>query len=93
MYSMIRRVSATELARNLRQILDSVEFRGEQIVIVRNKRPIARILPGPAKMTALEAMADLYRTLPSDAAEGWIEDSRAASAQDRMSSLTDPWDS
>jgi hypothetical protein len=27
-------------------------------------------------MTALEAMADLYRTLPEDAAEGWLEESR-----------------
>ncbi len=93
MYFMVRKVTATELARNLRQILDAIEFRGEQVVIIRNKRSIARILPGPAWMTALEAMADLYRTLPADAAEDWIEDSRASGTQDRMSSLTDPWDS
>ena len=90
---MVRKVTATELARNLRQILDGIEFRGEQIVIVRNKRSIAHIIPGPARMTALEAMADLCRTLPVDAAEDWIEDSRGSGTQDRISSLTDPWDS
>lgn len=32
--------------------------------------------PAPGRQTALEAMADLYRTLPDSAAEGWAEGTR-----------------
>ncbi len=41
-----------------------------------NKHRIARIIPGSAHLTAIEAMGDLYRTLPEDAAKGWLDDSR-----------------
>jgi len=30
------------------------------------------------KMTAIEAMADLYRTLPPEAGKDWVEDGRMA---------------
>ena len=69
-------ITTTELARNLRKTLDRVEFRGEEIRVVRNRHPIARIVPSPGRQTALEAMADLHRTLPESAAAGWLEDSR-----------------
>ena len=69
-------VSASELARNLKKVLDRLEYEGEEIVVVRNNHPIARMIPGSPHRTALEAMADLHRTLSSGAAEGWVEDSR-----------------
>lgn len=74
----MRTITTTELARNLHRILDSVEFRGEKVTVVRNKRATARILPVAPRMTALEAMSDLYRTLPESAAAGWLEDSRTS---------------
>ncbi len=83
-------ITATELARNLRQVLDRMEFTGEEVVVTRNNQPIARILPGGRRMTALEAMADLYRTLPEEAAAGWIEDSRRGE-DDPVEELRDPW--
>jgi antitoxin (DNA-binding transcriptional repressor) of toxin-antitoxin stability system len=72
----LKTITATHLARNLRRVLDRLAIDGEGIVIERNRQQIARILPGPAQQTALEAMADLYRTLPDDAAAGWEADSR-----------------
>jgi hypothetical protein len=42
-------------------------------------------------MTALEAMADIYRTLPPDAAEGWIEESRLS--PHLSNEIRNPWDS
>ena len=69
----MKTITATELARNLRQILDRLVADGEEIVVERNHQRVARILPGPGRQTALEAMADLYRTLPDDAAAGWVE--------------------
>jgi antitoxin (DNA-binding transcriptional repressor) of toxin-antitoxin stability system len=74
----VKTITATELARNLRRVLDRVAIEGEEIVIERNREQVARLLPGPARQTALEAMADLYRTLPEDAAATWEADSRLA---------------
>jgi antitoxin (DNA-binding transcriptional repressor) of toxin-antitoxin stability system len=72
----MRTITATELARNLRRVLDRLAIDGEDIVIERNREQVARLVPGPARQTALEAMADLYRTLPEDAAATWEADSR-----------------
>lgn len=85
-------ITATELARNLKQVLDHVEFDREEIVITRNSQPIAHLLPGGRHLTALEAMADLHRTLPEDAASGWLEDSRGGvNASTLDSEARDPW--
>ena len=45
-----------------------VECQGEEIILIRNKHKIARITPDFPHLTAIEAMSDLYRTLPDDAA-------------------------
>ena len=78
----MRTITATELARNLRRVLDRLAIEGEEIVIERNREQVARLLPGPARQTALEAMADLYRTLPEDAAATWEADSRRGRVND-----------
>ena len=72
----MRTITATELARNLRRVLGRLAIEGEEIVIERNREQVARLLPGPARQIALQAMADLYRTLPEDAAATWEADSR-----------------
>ena len=69
-------LTASELARRLSAVLDRLEFGGEEIVIVRNNHPIARMIPASPYRTALEAMADLHRTISQAAAEDWVRDSR-----------------
>lgn len=86
----MRTVTATEFARNFRTMLDSVEFMHEELIVVRNNHEVARIVPGPAIMTALEAMADIYRTLPEEAAAGWLEDSKRAE-KGLKDEVRDPW--
>ena len=86
----MRTVTATELARNFREMLDKVEFKREELVVVRNNHEVARIIPGPATMTALEAMADIYRTLPEEAARGWLEDTHQAK-EHLSDEVRDPW--
>jgi len=89
----LKSITATDLARNLRRVLDRLAVEGEEIVIERNGQQVARLLPGPAQQTALEAMADLYRTLPDDAAATWEADSRKGrwkgSRLDK--GIRDPW--
>lgn len=83
-------VTATELARNFREMLDRVEFKHEELLIVRNNHEVARIIPGPAAMTALEAMSDIYRTLPDDKGKDWLRDSRKM--KEKISDkVRDPW--
>jgi len=86
----MKTITATELARKFKQMMDLVEFQGEELIIVRNNHQVAKITPGPAKMTALEAMGDLYRTLSEDAARQWIEDSRKF-PKGSLSEVNDPW--
>jgi antitoxin (DNA-binding transcriptional repressor) of toxin-antitoxin stability system len=89
----MRTITATDLARNLRRVLDRLAIEGEDIVIERNRQQVARLVPGPAQQTALEAMADLYRTLPEDSAATWEADSRRGrwkgSRLDK--GVRDPW--
>ena len=88
----MRTVTATELARNFRVMLDSVEYHHEEFVVVRNNHEVARIIPGPSTMTAMEAMADIYRTLPEEAATDWLKNSRQI--KDTLSDeVRDPWES
>ena len=84
-------MTATDFAKNIKKTLDRLEFGREEIVITRNNRRIARLLPGSQHMTALEAMADLYCTLPSDAGEDWLNESRIEKTV--AEELLDPWDS
>jgi antitoxin (DNA-binding transcriptional repressor) of toxin-antitoxin stability system len=83
-------ITSTELARKFKQMMNLVEFKGEELIIVRNNHQVARIIPGPATMTALEAMSDLYRTLPEDAGTTWLKDGREYPAAD-LSEVRDPW--
>lgn len=91
----MRTITATELARNLRQVLDRLRADGEEVVIERNHEPIARLVPGPGRQTALQAMADLYRTLPAKSAAGWLQDARGTSLLDQTvdEGIKDAWDS
>ncbi len=95
----MREITVTELAQNLPEMLDLVELKGEELVLLRNHRPIGRIIPGPLRQTALQAMADLFRTLPEAAAADWIEQSRdlgqtgSGIRRGTLDELRDPWDS
>jgi antitoxin (DNA-binding transcriptional repressor) of toxin-antitoxin stability system len=83
-------ITATELARKFKQMMNLVEFQGEELIIIRNNHQVARIIPGSATMTALEAMSDLYRTLPEDAGATWLKDSRECTPAD-LFEVRDPW--
>lgn len=85
----VQTITATDLSRNFRVMLNRVEFQHEELLIVRNNTPVARLVPGPATMTAAEAFADLYCTLPKAAGDTWLADSRI---DDAMSGeMRDPW--
>ncbi len=88
----MRSITATELARNLRQVLDNSMSTHEEYVIERNHRQIARIVPSAGHQTALEAMADLYGTLPEDAAGNWLKGSQSPAGTINKE-IRNPWGS
>jgi len=86
----MQKITATELARNLRAVLDRVRESGEAYIVERGGQPVVQVSPTPGEQTAEQALSDLYRTLSPEAAAGWLEDARRGDkALD--DELRDPW--
>ena len=86
-------LSVTEVARHFREVIDSVEQEQEEIVLVRNQKQVARLVPEAAPQNALEVFGDVYRTLDDETAEAL---SSAVSTlkkkrRGRVSELRNPW--
>ncbi len=80
-------ISATELARNTRKVLDDVASRGETIEIERNHVTVARLVPPAQVMTAAQALAGIRPILTPGQAAAWLKESRA----DFDQAVVDPW--
>lgn len=65
----MKTLTVTEVARNFSAVLDGVERKQEEVVLVRNHRRIARLVPEPPAGNALEVLGDLYRTLDEGTAD------------------------
>lgn len=88
----MRKITATELARNTREVLERLATYGGEVIIERNNRQVARLIGGPPRQTALEAMADLYRTLDPEAAETWEQEGADVLGGEYLDEGTrDPW--
>ena len=88
MKNTMQTISATDLARNTRAILDRVASRGETVIIERNHTLIAQIAPSERTMTASQALAGLgWPDLAPNQAAAWLKDSR-----DHLTdAVRDPW--
>jgi antitoxin (DNA-binding transcriptional repressor) of toxin-antitoxin stability system len=81
-------ISATELARNTRDVLDQVLAQGQTVSIARNQAVIAQIMPSPRTVTAAQALAGLaLPTLTLAQAGAWLHDSK----NDFGDGVRDPW--
>jgi antitoxin (DNA-binding transcriptional repressor) of toxin-antitoxin stability system len=70
-------ISATELTRTTREILDRVVTRGETVTIERNHTLIAQIMPPQKTMTAAQALAGLvFPILTPQQANAWLLESK-----------------
>ena len=86
----MKKITATELARNLRAVLDRVRESGESYIVERGGQAVVQVTPTPGEQNAEQALADLYRTLPPQVAEGWLDDARRGGAA-LDEELRDPW--
>src|SRR5262249_32665098 len=89
----MRTMSATEVARNFRAVLDALEREQEEIVVVRNRRTIARLVPEAPQRDAMAVFGDLYRTLDDQTADALNTGIRSQrkSRRGRVSELRQPW--
>lgn len=89
----MKRLSATDVARNFSAVLDAVERDQEEIILVRNQRQVARLVPEAPLQDALAVFGDLYRTLDDETAEALAAaiDSQRRSRRGRVAELRDPW--
>jgi prevent-host-death family protein len=89
----MKTLTVTEAARNFSRVLDEVERDHEEIVLVRNRRHIARLIPEPPAQDALTVLGDLYRTLDDDTADALaaaVNRSRK-SKMATIAGLRNPW--
>ena len=89
----MKTLSVTEVARNFREVLDAVEHEQEEVVLVRNRKQIARLVPEPPCQNALEVFGDLYRLLDDRTAETLSAAVSVArkSRRGRVSELRNAW--
>lgn len=60
-------VTATELARNLGDVLARVRYRRESFVVAKNGRPVARVVPvASSPMGTLKDVIDVWTRTPVD---------------------------
>lgn len=86
----MKTMTATDIVRNFRHVLDVMERNAEEITIVRNNKPVARIIPGVPCMSAIEVLGDLYRTIEPDEGKRWLDD--AGKINRHISGkVRDPW--
>jgi len=89
----MKTLSVTEVARHFSAVLDTLERDQEEIVLVRNRRQIARLVPEAPRQDALEVFGDLFRTLDDKTAEALSAKMSHArkSSRGRASELKNPW--
>lgn len=89
----MKTLTVTEVSRNFSAVLDAVEERQEEVILVRNRRRVARLIPEPPAQNALEVLGDLYHTLDEDTASALaaaIERARNG-RRGKLDELRDPW--
>ena len=89
----VKTLSVTEVARNFSAVLDALEREQEEIVLVRNRRHIARLVPEAPRQDALSVFGDLFRTLDDETADALSAAiaSQRKRRRGRVSELRDRW--
>lgn len=86
-------LTATEVARNFSAVLDTLEHGQEEVVLIRNQRPIARLVPEPPAQNALEILGNIYRTLDDETADALVKAIKVAKKgrHGTLVEMHDPW--
>ncbi len=89
----MRTLTVTEVARHFSAVLDRVARDQEDVILVRHRRTIARLVPESRAENALEVLGDLYRTLDDRTASALAAAVRRAreNTGEALEKLRNPW--
>lgn len=89
-------LTVTEVARNFSDVINRVVYRGDTAILTRNGKPVARIIPEPAKALTGRELADLLekrQRMPLDEAEAFARDvEEGRRLYNRPEVPRDPWE-
>jgi prevent-host-death family protein len=73
-------ISVTEAARNFAECVNRVRYQGMTLVLLKNGKPVARLVPEGEKTTSAQKLAAALRKfdLTPEEARAWQRDLRAA---------------
>ncbi len=88
----MKKLSVTNVTRSFSAIIDAVERDQEEIVLVRNNRQVARLVPDAPRQDAISVFGDVYRTLDDGTADALATaiETRRKNRRGRVSELRDP---
>ena len=89
----MKTLTVTEVARNFSSVMNGVESDQEEVVLMRNHKPIARLVPEPQAQNALEVLGDLFRMLDDDTADALADavNSGRKTKHGTLNELRNPW--
>ena len=80
-------VSSTRLSRRFSEYLSRVRYRGDVVVVLKNRAPVAELTPLPVERCSVREFLALWRKDPSD--PGLADDLEAVGRADKPS--RNPW--
>ena len=83
-------MTATEVSRNFSRVLDSLEHGEKEVMIVRNNRAVARLVPEPQRTVARDVMEGIYGLLSEEEGEQLLKDIESFD-RPLSSEMRDPW--
>jgi prevent-host-death family protein len=91
----MKTLTVTQAARNFSRVVDEVERDQEEIVLVRNRRNVVRLVPEPPAQNALDVLGDLYFALDDRTGETLTRAVQRTRKRKNslVSSLSNPWGS
>ena len=89
----MKTLTVTQVARSFSAVIDRLERDQEEVILVRHRRTVARLVPESRAESALEVLGDLFRTLDDETANTLAAAvSRARKGTgDTLARLRNPW--
>jgi antitoxin (DNA-binding transcriptional repressor) of toxin-antitoxin stability system len=90
---MKTKITATELARNLSDILNRVRYRGESFIVERSGEVIAELKPSPARRAfTVGDFVEFWKTVPKPDPEFWNDVEQAHREMNQPLPEPSAWD-
>lgn len=89
----MKTMSVEKVAQDFASVVTALEKSGEEIVVVKNRRRIARLVPEPSAQTAAEILGDLHGILDEQTGRALAEAVKRNRARGKhtLKELRNPW--